>query len=142
MQTSGKVHCQAAYSRGVCSSSLVSGIDSEGKATTLLQTMTDPLRKRLEEVRHALLALHKALVDSERISYESTIGAIRSPNQFLQLLITDPWFAWLQPLSQLIVSMDEALDAKEPLTATAVDAAVKEAGVLLSPSESGEGFSR
>ena len=94
--------------------------------------MTDPLRKRLEEVRHALLALHKALVDSERISYESTIGAIRSPNQFLQLLITDPWFAWLQPLSQLIVSMDEALDAKEQLTATVVDAAVKEAGVLLS----------
>ena len=54
-------------------------------------------------------------------------GAIRSPNQFLQLLITDPWFAWLQPLSQLLVSMDEALDAKEPLTATGVDAAVKAA---------------
>jgi len=104
--------------------------------------MTDPLRKRLEEVRHALLALHKALVDSERISYEKTFGAIRSPNQFLQLLITDPWFAWLQPLSQLLVSMDEALDAKEPLTAAAVDAAVKAAGVLLAPSESGEGFSR
>jgi hypothetical protein len=104
--------------------------------------MTDPLRKRLEEVRHALLTLHKALVDSERISYEKTFGAIRSPNQFLQLLITDPWFAWLQPLSQLLVSMDEALDAKEPLTAAAVDAAVKAAGVLLAPSESGEGFSR
>ena len=104
--------------------------------------MTDPLRKRLEEVRHALLALHKALVDSERISYEKTFGAIRSPNQFLQLLITDPWFAWLQPLSQLLVSMDEALDAKEPLTAAAVDAAVKAAGVLLAPSESDEGFSR
>jgi hypothetical protein len=104
--------------------------------------MTDPPRKRLEEVRHALLALHKALVDSERISYEKTIGAIRSPNQFLQLLITDPWFAWLQPLSQLLVSMDEALDAKEPLTAAGVDAAVKAAGVLLVPSESGEGFSR
>ena len=104
--------------------------------------MTDPLRKRLEEVRHALLTLHKALVDSERISYEKTFGAIRSPNQFLQLLITDPWFAWLQPLSQLLVSMDETLDAKEPLTAAVVDAAVKAAGVLLAPSESGEGFSR
>ena len=104
--------------------------------------MTEPLRKRLEEVRRALLVLHKALVDSERISYETTIGAIRSPNQFLQLLITDPWFAWLQPLSQLIVSMDEALDAKEPLTAAMMDAAVKEAGSLLAPSESGEGFAR
>ena len=101
--------------------------------------MTDP-RKRLEEARHALLALHKALVDSERVTYEKTVGAIRSPNHFLQLLTTDPWFAWLQPLSQLIVSMDETLDAREPLTAAVVDAAVKEASGLLAPSEIGEGF--
>ena len=104
--------------------------------------MTDLLRKRLEEVRHALLTLHKALVDSERISYEKTIGAIQSPNHFLQLLTRDPWFSWLQPLSQLIVSMDEALDAKEPLTAAAVEALVKETSLLLAPSESGKGFSR
>jgi hypothetical protein len=101
--------------------------------------MTDP-RKRLEEVRHALLALHKALVDSERVTYEKTVGAVRSPNHFLQLLTTDPWFAWLQPLSQLIVSMDETLEAKEPLTGAVVDAAVKEASRLLAPSEIGEGF--
>jgi hypothetical protein len=94
----------------------------------------------MEEVRHALLDLHKTLVDSERVTYEKTVGAIRSPNHFLQLLTTDPWFAWLQPLSQLIVSMDEALDAKEPLTDAVVDAAVKEANLLLSPSEIGEGF--
>src|SRR5258708_7909259 len=91
-----------------------------------LQTMTEPFRKRLEEVRHALLTLHKALVDSERITYEKTVGPIRSPNQFLQLLTTDPWFAWLQPLSQLIVSMDEALDPKEQLTGKAVDALSKQ----------------
>jgi len=87
--------------------------------------MSAPLRKHLEEVRLALLALHKSLVASERITYEKTIGAIQSPNQFLQLLISDPWFAWLQPLSQLIVSMDEALEAKGPLTAARVDAALK-----------------
>jgi hypothetical protein len=104
--------------------------------------MTDLLEKRLEEVRQTLLVLHKALVDSERISYEKTVGAILSPNHFLQLLTRDPWFAWLQPLSQLIVSMDEALDAKEPLTAAAVEAAVKAARMLLAPSETGQGFSR
>src|ERR1700759_3175064 len=102
--------------------------------------MAVSIKERLEEFRHALLDLHKTLVDSERVTYEQTVGAIRSPSQFLQLLTTDPWFAWLQPLSQLIVSMDEALDAKEPLTAGAVDATVKEANILLSPSESGEGF--
>ena len=131
MQTSGKVHGEASYSGGACNLLLVSGIDSKGKARTLHEVVTDPPRKRLEEARRALLVLHKALVDSERISYEKTIGAIRSPNQFLQLLLTDPWFAWLQPLSQLIVSMDEALDAKEPLTAAMVDAAASRAIYLV-----------
>ena len=103
--------------------------------------MTTELKVRLEEVRQALLALHKTLVDSERVTYEQTVGAIRSPGQFLQLLTNDPWFAWLQPLSQLIVSIDQAMDGKEPLTAPVVDAAIKEAGALLAPSEIGEGFS-
>ena len=104
--------------------------------------MTDPLRKRLEEVRQALLALHKAIVDSERITYEKTVGAIQSPNHFLQLLTGDPWFAWLQPFSQLIVSMDEVLDPKEQLTATIIDAALKQTRLLLTPSESSDGFAR
>ena len=102
--------------------------------------MITELKERLEEVRQVLLTLHKALVDSERVTYEQTVGKIRSPNQFLQLLTNDPWFAWLQPLSQLIVSMDEAIDAKEPLTPETVDAAIKEANLLLVASETGEGF--
>lgn len=100
------------------------------------------LRRRLTELRLALLNLHKALVDSERVSYEQTVGTIPSPNHFLQLLTNDPWFAWLHPLSQLIVAMDEALEEKEPLTAVAVDAFVKQAGSLRVASEEGEGFSR
>jgi hypothetical protein len=102
--------------------------------------MTVDIKKRLEEVRQGLLDLHKTLVDSERVTYEKTVGTIGSANHFLQLLTTDPWFAWLHPLSQLIVSMDEALEEKEPLTAAMVDAAIKEANVLLAPSELGEGF--
>ena len=97
---------------------------------------------RLPELREALLKLHKALVDSERVSYEQTMGAIQSPNHFLQLLTGDPWFAWLQPLSQLIVAMDEALDAKEPLTPAMVEALVKQTRLLLVASETGEGFSK
>jgi hypothetical protein len=104
--------------------------------------MTDTLRKRLEKVRHALLTLHKALVDSERNTYEKTMGKISSPNHFLKLLTTDPWFAWLKPMSQLIVSMDEALDMKEPPGDDAVEALLKETRVMVAPSESGEGFSR
>lgn len=88
-----------------------------------------------------MLKLHKTLVDSERVGYEKTIGKIQSPNHFLQLLTGDPWFAWLHPLSQLIVAMDEALDAEAPLTLTRVDALMRQSNLLLVTSESAEGFS-
>jgi len=100
------------------------------------------IRQRLMKLRNALLHLHKALVDSERVEYEKTIGAIQSPNHFLQLLTQDPWFVWLHPLSQLIVAMDEALDAKEPLTQSGVDALAAQAFRLLVATEEGHGFSR
>jgi len=102
----------------------------------------EALRQRLTGLRNALLALHKALVDSERASYEQTVGKIASPNHFLQLLTGDPWFAWLQPFSQLIVALDEALEEKEPLTDAGADALIKQTGRLLTASETGEGFSR
>jgi hypothetical protein len=99
------------------------------------------IREQLVEVRNALLSLHKALVDSERVGYERTVGAIPSPNRFFQLLTSDPWFTWLHPLSQLIVSMDELLDAKEPLAAAGVRALMSETGRLLVASENNTGFS-
>ncbi len=100
------------------------------------------LRERLQHIRNAMLKLHKALADSDRDTYEKTFGKISSPNHFLKLLTGDPWFAWLHPISLLIVSMDEALDEKEPLTATKVNVFIKESRQLLAPSETGEEFSR
>jgi hypothetical protein len=100
------------------------------------------LRESLTELREALLRLHKALMESERAGYEQTFGKISTPYQFLHLLTTDPWFAWLRPMSQLIAAMDEALDAKEPLTAAGVDAFTGQTKVLLVPTTSGEGFSQ
>lgn len=104
------------------------------------KTEAEGIRARLETLRTSLLNLHKALVESERVEYEHTVAKIPSPNHFLHLLTTDPWFAWLSPLSRLIVSIDEALDAKEPLTHARVQALVKEAAELLVASETGEGF--
>jgi len=104
--------------------------------------MTSAIHQKLEQVRNALLHLHKTLVDAEKVNYEKTFGAIASPNRFLQLLTTDPWFAWLQPMSQLIVAFDEALDEEEPLTEAAGEALIQQARALLVASEVGEGFSR
>ena len=107
-------------------------------------TPPENFRERLAQLREALLHLHKALVDSERVSYEKNIGTIPSPNHFLQLLTNDPWFAWLHPISELIVTMDEALDAKAkiPLTAELAAALTKQTATLLVASETGEGFAR
>jgi len=99
-------------------------------------------RQRLTELRDALLRLHKALMETERAGYEQTFGKISSPYQFLKLLTEDPWFAWFRPVSQLIAVMDEAMDAKEPLTLAGVDALVNRTKLMLVPAESGEGFSQ
>ena len=81
----------------------------------------EQMRQPLIELHGALVKLHKALLDSERQVYEKDIGHIQSPNHFFQLLTSDPFFAWLRPISQLIVAIDETLDAKE-LTHADVDA--------------------
>ncbi|HEU5070845.1 MAG TPA: hypothetical protein VFV96_10605 [Verrucomicrobiae bacterium] len=99
-----------------------------------------PPQEHLARLRNALLALHKALVDSERVSYEKTVAPIPSPNHFLQLLTRDPWFAWLQPFSQLIVAMDETLEAKEPPTRKTAAALMQQAAGLLVAAENGNGF--
>ena len=99
-------------------------------------------RQHLLEIRDALLNLHKALIDSERGRYEKTVGPIQSPNQFLQLLITDPWFAWLRQLSELIVEMDELLAAKETPSEATAQALIQQATILLTPSEAGSEFQK
>lgn len=101
------------------------------------------MTQQLPELRDALLNLHKTLVDSERVSYEQTMGTIPSPNHFLQLLTNDPWFAWLHPLSLLIVAMDQAIDAKkQPLTPADAEALMNQTRQLLVASEEGEGFAK
>ena len=97
-------------------------------------------RQPLQELRDALLDLHKMLIDSERAVYETNVGPIKSPHHFLQLLSNEHWFAWLRPISQVIVAMDEALDADEPLTSDSVDALMNESVILLLPAERGGEF--
>src|SRR4249920_1425564 len=55
-------------------------------------------RTRLGDLRSRLLALHKALLDDAKVAYELDRGSIPSSGALLQLVIGDPWFAWLQQL--------------------------------------------
>src|SRR5436190_15768456 len=99
-------------------------------------------KHRLGELREGLFSLHKALIASERVGYEEAFGAIGAPANFLRLLLNDPWFAWLRPLSGLMAAMDEAMDGKEPLTGRRAVELLNEARDLLRPDEEGEGFGR
>ena len=74
---------------------------------------TEPATKtRLAAVRHGLLELHKALLDAERARYEQVHGKVTA-GKMLQLAFQDAQFAWLRSLSELIVRIDELLEAKE-----------------------------
>jgi hypothetical protein len=73
------------------------------------------IRQRLDELTHALRPLHKALIEVVRLDYERLHGPVRGPVALFQLLTTDAFFAWLQPLSALMAEVDELYDQKELL---------------------------
>ena len=81
------------------------------------------IRRRLDELAHALRPLHKALVDLVRADYEKQKGqAVAGPVQLFQLLTQDPFFLWLHPMSALMAEIDELYDQKEPVEPEAVAA--------------------
>jgi hypothetical protein len=88
-------------------------------------------RERLNGVRDALLRLHKALLESERVGYERAKGRIGSSQEFLQLALQHEWFAWLRPVSELIVQIDELLDGEHPMTDELASAIVERTRTLL-----------
>lgn len=63
-------------------------------------------------LRSTLLSLHRALVEFERRAYEKTHGRT-SAAEFLQVLVRDPSFAWLAPLTSQIARLDELGDGSD-----------------------------
>jgi hypothetical protein len=90
-------------------------------------------------MRRELLELHRALVDSERREYERVRGRM-SDRAFLEALIGAPELAWLNPLTSLIVRLEEVLD--DDASTAAVEDCVGEIRKLLRPDAAGAGFQR
>jgi len=97
-------------------------------------------RSQLTELRRALLVHHKALLDSERARYDHDVERIKSSGQLLNLVLHDPFFAWLHELSELIVLIDETLDSDKPATDADAARLLLQARTLLAPVEAGNGF--
>jgi hypothetical protein len=109
------------------------------------EIVSDLTRQGLKDLRHGLLRLHKLLLDLERRDYERARGRIGNSYEFLQLVLRDPWFDWLHRLSELIVQIDEGLDAREsdtPMTEDDAKALIERSRTLLAPSETGTEFQK
>lgn len=91
----------------------------------------------LHNIRSHLLDLHHAMVQEERRTYEDVHGKV-SAGQFLGALVNDEAFAWLRPMTALIVELDE----NEANGTVDRDAWVAQVRTLLSPDAEGSDFQR
>ena len=69
--------------------------------------MTTSDTSKLDKLRPALLQLHRALLDAQRIRYERENGRVESRGELLDLVLQDASFEWLRVLSALIARLDE-----------------------------------
>lgn len=108
-------------------------------SNTLLQRIRQ--HQHLRDLRNKLLRLHQVLLETERITYEQVHGRVSS-GELLQLVIAHEQFAWLHRISELVVQIDEMLEADQPVSLDDVQHLIADARTLLTPSEVGNGFAR
>ena len=87
---------------------------SDRKARFYARTMQTPddqarasLRASLRQLSRLLLPLHRALIEAAKSEYAFAYGPVDQPTQLLRLLNEHSFFAWLRPLTTLIVDIDE-----------------------------------
>ena len=97
------------------------------------------LRAALRDVSKLLLPLHRALIDTAKEDHAFAVGTVAKPAQLLQLLTDDPFFAWLKPVTALIVDIDEM--ARTDFEASDVAAIADRVDRLFGP-KADEGFSK
>jgi hypothetical protein len=98
--------------------------------------------QRLEDLRTALVRLHKTLLEAERIEYEGEHGRIRGNSEYLRLLLQDPRFGWLRPLTGLVVHIDQLLATDGLPTPDDLTFVVGQARRIVTPAENGDAFER
>lgn len=96
---------------------------------------------QVEAVRHAMLELHRRLIDVQRIQYEKLHGRVETPSEFLGLVLEHPDFEWIRALSSLVARLDEWREdeARDAGELAALVAALRR---LIQPQGSDTDFSR
>jgi hypothetical protein len=93
-------------------------------------------RQLLFDLRKSLLHLHKTLLDWERAAYERVHGRVTA-SQLLRVIVEDQQFAWLRPISELIVRIDTTVEAEDTDGSADVEAIVARAREVAAPDETG-----
>jgi hypothetical protein len=71
-------------------------------------------RAKLDRMAAAMRVLHKALIDVTQHEYERTHGKVKNPYALFALVAHDPAFAWLQPMTKLIVEIEDVIGRPLP----------------------------
>lgn len=93
-------------------------------------------RERLRELGRRLGRLHALLMNRERREYEGWHGSVE-PRELLHLLLHDPQFAWLRPLSSVMAEVDALVDTDGSIEPDEARTVVREVYRLLKSGDRG-----
>ena len=97
---------------------------------------------RLRALRTVVLAIHKAALDAERRRYEHLHGPIGTPQQVLRVVMDDPFFAWLRPLSDFVIQADIRLSDQKALSPADAERFARELRSMVQPQSATERFAQ
>ena len=78
-----------------------------------MTTSDAQVRARLTALVPALRGFHSALLDFAKGEYEFLHGPVKGPFELYSLVMNHEGFQWLRPLSGLMATLDEVLDARD-----------------------------
>ena len=96
--------------------------------------------RKADEIRHALLDLHKSMIDAQRIIYERDHGRVETTAQFLGLVLEHPDFEWIRDLSALMALLDEWREDAREVTSVGLDDIVGALRALIQRGSSNERY--
>jgi hypothetical protein len=70
-------------------------------------------RAQLAEVSRRLRAVHESLVGAVQVAFERLHGRVNGSGTLLALVLDDPLFAWLRPMSALAAELDTLADDED-----------------------------
>ncbi|HEU4582667.1 MAG TPA: hypothetical protein VFS67_30630 [Polyangiaceae bacterium] len=91
----------------------------------------------LQDLASELKVLHKALLSEGRRAFEAEHGPVGGALHLLHLLVHEPAFAWLRPLSELMADLDSLLALESSPNSDEQGDLRAELEELLSPANSG-----